>query len=406
MSRERVLALIMAGGAGGRMGPLTQVRAKPAMPYAGVYRLIDFPLSNCVHSRISDVWVIEQYQPQSLNNHLAGGRPWDLDRTYGGLKVVPPYQGRGESGWHQGNADAIYRNSETIRAFDPDILLVLSADHIYKLDYREVIASHLEWQADATLVTTQVPIEEAGRFGTVEADPNSKITAFEYKPDEPRSDLVTTEVFVYDARKLLKTLDELANTQDDTEDTELEDFGHNLIPHLVERGNVYEYRLEGYWKDVGLPESYWQSHMDLLAPEPALDLDDPKWPILTYGGHRPAAHLHSNARIDNSLISPGCVVRGEVVSSVLASGVVVEEGATISHSVILHDTRIGPNARISYAIVDKDVEIGEQARIGGETDGEITVVGRWSEIPARAEVPPGVQLPPHSREQEIKETSK
>ncbi len=405
MARERVLALIMAGGAGGRMGPLTKVRAKPALPYGGVYRLIDFPLSNCMHSGISDVWIVEQYQPQSLNDHLAGGRPWDLDRTYGGLKVLPPYQGTDESGWHQGNVDAIYRNRQTIRDFAPDVLLVLSADHIYKLDYREVISHHLEHGAEATLVTTQVPIEQAGRFGVVEVDENGKVMGFEYKPEEPRNDLVTTEVFVYDAPKLLATLDELADDNDE-EDSGLEDFGHSLIPQLVERGQVREYRLEGYWMDVGVPESYWQSHMDLLAAKPALHLDEPQWPILTHGGLRPAAHIHASARIENSLISPGCVVRGEVVSSVLSSGVVVEEGAVVRDSVILHDTRICAGARVGYSILDKDIEVGERAQVGVATGTEITLVGRWSRIPAGGTVSAGAQLPPNASEQDLGETTK
>lgn len=371
MAGKKILALILAGGTGGRMELLTDVRAKPAVPYAGVYRLIDFPLSNCVHSGLSDVWVIEQYEPQSLNDHLANGRPWDLDRTYGGLRVFPPYQGKNEGGgWHQGNADALYRNRHFIREFDPELVLVLSADHIYKLDYREVIDRHTATGADVTMVTTQVPIEGAGRHGTVKVDGEGKVTEFKYKPEAPDSDVVTTEVFVYNPEKLLGTMEALASKDGDGEGESLQDFGNGLIPRLVQGGKAYEYRLEGYWKDVGTVHSYWEAHMDLLAPAPALDLDDPEWPILTLGVQRPPAHIAGSASIQNSLISAGCKVRGKVERSVLAPGVIVEEGATVRDSVILHDTVVSAGAKIEYAVVDQEVRIGAEARVGSKPQSE------------------------------------
>jgi len=394
MARETVLALIMAGGTGGRMGPLAEVRAKPALPYGGVYRLIDFPLSNCVNSGIGDVWVIEQYQPNSLNDHLASGRPWDLDRLYGGLKLLPPQQGGNEDGWHQGNADAIYRNRQRIRDFAPDVLVVLSADHVYKLDYRDAIDRHNERGADVTLVTTEVPIEEAGRFGVVETDAEGTVTGFEYKPDSPRTGIVTTEVFVYNSSTLLQTLDELVAERGGEEGESLEDFGDELLPRLVSDRRVCEYRLDGYWKDVGLPESYWRSHMDLLEPEPALDLSDHAWPILTYGAHSPPARIHETARIENSLVSPGCVVRGRVVRSVLSPDVTVEPGATVIDSVLLGSTTIECGATVERAIVDQDVTVGREARVGG--GAQVSVVGRWSAIPAGTTVEPGTQLPPRA----------
>ncbi len=394
MARETVLALIMAGGAGGRMGPLAQVRAKPALPYGGVYRLIDFPLSNCVNSGIGDVWVIEQYQPNSRNDHLASGRPWDLDRLYGGLKLLPPQQGGNEEGWHQGNADAIYRNRQRIRDFAPDVLVVLSADHVYKLDYRDAIDRHNERGADVTLVTTEVPIDEAARFGVVETDAEGTVTGFEYKPDSPRTGIVTTEVFVYNSSALLGTLDELVAERGGEQGDSLEDFGDELLPRLVSDRRVREYRLDSYWKDVGLPESYWRSHMDLLEPDPALDLGDPAWLILTYGAHRPPAHIHETARIENSLVSPGCVVRGCVVRSVLAPDVTVERGATVIDSVLLGHTTIGSGAKVEHAIVDTDVTVGREARVG--SGSAVSVVGRWSAIPAGATIAAGTQLPPRA----------
>ncbi len=403
MAREKILALIMAGGAGGRMGPLTQVRAKPAVPYGGLYRLIDFPLSNCMHSGLSDVWIVEQYQPHSLNEHLAGGRPWDLDRTYGGLQLLTPQQGGEQEGWHEGNADAIYHQRAAIRRYAPDTIVVMSADHIYKLDYGEAIARHKETQADVTLVTTTVPIEGAGRFGNVHVDEKGRVTGFQYKPEEPQSEIVTTEVFVYDAAKLLHTLDELVEESDNSEGPALEDFGHQLIPRLVEEGRAYEHRLEGYWMDVGTPQSYWQSHLDLLAPEPRLKLYEPDWPILTYSGLQPPARIYGSARIDNSMISPGCTIRGTVVRSVLSPGVVVEEGATVRDSIILHDTLVESDATVGCAIVDKNVRIGKEARVGGDTGSEITIIGRWTRIPSGAKVTPGAQLPPHATEEHLKQ---
>lgn len=425
MSRSKVLALILAGGEGGRLSVLTEQRAKPAMPYAGVYRLIDFALSNCMHSQLSDVWVIEQYQPHSLNEHLANGRPWDLDRTYGGLQVLSPYTSRGadddESGFAEGNADAIYRNKSLIREFDPDILLVLSADHIYQLDFRDVIERHVARKAEVTMVTTKVPLKDAGRYGTVKVNRRGRVTSFAYKPERPKSDLVTTEVFVYDARKLLESLEHLAAEGADQKggknkkaskgggngaEAKLKDFGHELLPHLVSEGHAYEYRFDGYWRDVGTVESYWQSHMDLLAPEPALNLDDPRWPILTYGNQHLPAHIHASARIENSLIAPGCVVRGHVVRSVLAPGCVIEEGASVYDSILFHDALIEAGAVVNNAVLDERVSVGRGAAVGGQSaiEGQskpqpknipkITLVGRDLQIEARARVRAGTHLAP------------
>lgn len=402
MKRPKVLALIMAGGEGKRMDLLTDVRAKPALPYAGVYRLLDFPLSNCMHSEIANVWVIEQFLPHSLNDHLVNGRPWDLDRTYGGLRVIQPHTGAEESGWHQGNADAIYRNRRLIREFDPDLLLVLSADHIYKLDYNDVIDAHLTNDAAVTMVTTRVPLEQAGRFGTLKADAQGKVTHFEYKPEQPRSDIVTTEVFVYTAKQLLDTLDELAADKQDDDDV-LTDFGHELIPALVEQGSAFAYPLEGYWRDVGTIESYWRSHMDLLAEQPPVNLDEPEWPILTLGVQRVPARIAESARIANSLIAPGCRIHGEVVNSVLAPGVVVEAGAVVRDSIIFHDTIIGADAHVACSIVDSAVRIGSKARIGADgqpsgksepSESEITLVGQRAQVPDGTRIPAGARVKP------------
>lgn len=392
--RGRVLALVLAGGEGGRLDVLTAERTKPAMPFAGVYRLIDFPLSNLHHSQLSDVWVLQQYEPHSLTEHLANGRPWDLDRTRGGLRVVHPYLGDAESGWYEGNADAIHSHRSEIEAFDPELLLVLSADHVYTLDYAEVIERHRATAADVTVVTTRVPREQASRFGVVEVDGDGLLTGFEYKPEEPRSELVTTEVFVYGAKRLLALLEELAGAEGDDQ-SGLADFGHELLPRLVEEGKAYEFRHEGYWRDVGTIESYWQGHMDLLGSEPALDLDDPSWPVLTLVTPRPPARIEATARIDGSLVGPGARVAGEVTRSVLGPGVTVAAGAAVRDSVLLHDVVVAPGATVECAILDAHARVGKDAVVGapgGSSEEEIAVVGHDVEISDGARIDPGARI--------------
>ena len=335
------------------MGPLTERRAKPALPFAGHYRLIDFALSNCTNSGISDVWVFQQFQPHSLEDHLANGRPWDLDRTSGGLLILHPFSGGEEGGFHEGNADALWRHRRLIAEFGPDVVLVLSADAVYTLDYRRVVDTHLGAGADVTMATTRVA-EDAGRFGVVEVDGDGRVVGFAYKPDEPSSDLVTIEVFAYRPQALLSTLDELADGGG-----ELNDFGDELLPRLVERGRAWEHRVESYWRDVGTPLAYWQAHQDLVEGRtPGFDLDDLDWPVWTTGAHRPPAWVAGSASVDGSLLSPACRVSGRVVGSVLSPGVVVEEGAVVERSVLLHGVVVRAGARVERAIVDSRVEVG------------------------------------------------
>jgi glucose-1-phosphate adenylyltransferase len=409
MSRPKVLALIMAGGPGSRLEVLTDRRAKPAMPYAAVYRLIDFPLSNCMNSRIENVWIVQQYQPHSLTDHVSNGRPWDLDRTYGGLRLLQPHLGTDESGWHRGNADAIYRNKSFIAEFSPDLLLVLSADHVYKLDYARVIEAHLDSSAEVTMVTTRVPRAEASRFGCVEATEDGKVTGFAYKPQDPPTDLVTTEVFVFDARTAMSTLGDIAESKSeagsegDRESESLEDFGHELLPRFVERGHAYEYRLSGYWRDLGTVESYWLAHTDLLGDKPAIDLDDPDWPIHTLGVQRPPAKVFGSAVIDDSLISSGCEVRGRVVRSVIAPGVVVERGAVVRDSIVLHGSRIGAEAALDCCVIDMRSDIGRRCRMGrgrapdnaSDISGDdLVLVGEGAHIAAETVVGAGARIEP------------
>jgi glucose-1-phosphate adenylyltransferase len=398
MPKSSVLALVMAGGAGSRLDVLTDVRAKPAMPYAGVYRLIDFPLSNCMHSRIPDVWIIQQYQPHSLNEHVSNGRPWDLDRTHGGLRLLQPHQGGNESGWHRGNADAIFRHKSFVEEFGAELLVVLSADHVYKLDYRRAIETHRAHDADVTMVTTRVSSAEATRFGVVEVADEGRITGFDYKPDRPATDIAATEVFVFDARALLSLLEDL---HEEGDDERLEDLGDAVLPLMTENGRAVEHRLEGYWRDLGLVETYWSSHMDLLGDEPRIALDDPGWPIYTLGGQRPPGRIAGPAVIDESLVSPGCVVKGRVERSVLAPGVFVHEGATVRDSVLLHGSVVEAGALVDCSVVDMHARIGSDARVGAPgttvdaaTDADIAVVGLGARIGRTEAVDKGARVAP------------
>jgi glucose-1-phosphate adenylyltransferase len=385
MPRPKVLALIMAGGAGNRLELLTERRAKPALTYAGVYRLIDFPLSNCVHSGIEDVWVLQQYRLQSLNDQLANGRPWDLDRTHGGLTLLPPQLGAEESGFHEGNADAIWRNRELIAEFNPEAVLVCSADHVYRLDYARVIALHRERGAGVTVVTSEVPAEEAARQGVVEVDGDGHITRFHYKPDRPPTTRVATEVFAFRPDRLLGVLDELA-----ADGGELKDFGDGLLPRLVEAGEAVEYRLDGYWRDLGTVSGYWQAHMDLLDPERRLHLDDPAWPILGRIPLRLPARVEASARLDQALLAPGAVVAGEVVRSVLGPGVVVGAGSTVRDAVLIGEAVVEGGALVERAVVDRRVRIGRDAKVGEPGgDAEVALVGEDAEVPPDGRVPAG-----------------
>ena len=388
LRRPRVLALVLAGGEGGRLDVLTEERAKPAMPFAGVYRLIDFTLSNLRNSGISDVWVIQQYEPHSLTEHLANGRPWDLDRTHGGMRVLHPHLGRSESGFYEGNADAIFRSKADIRAFEPDLLLVMSADHVYTLDLARVVAEHVESGADATLVTTRVPQEEAERFGVVQVGDGGEIERYDYKPDEPEGDIVATEVFLFGAERILAGLEDLADGDDDSG---LEDLGDDFLPQLVEEGDVREHRLDGYWRDVGTAESYWEGHMEFLGADPPLDLGDPAWPILTWAVTHPPARISGTGVVEESLVSPGCTIHGQVVHSVLAPGVCVEEGAEVRDAVVLHDAVIRSGGRVERAIVDEQAEILAPV---GEAHGEIALVGRGARVTDPVEA--GGRVKPHS----------
>jgi glucose-1-phosphate adenylyltransferase len=368
----RTLAFVLAGGAGGRLGALTDHRAKPVVPYAGAFRLIDFVLSNCLHAGIADVWVTTQFHPASLVTHLANGRPWDLDRTTGGLLVLPPRKGDDREGWHEGTADALWRHAAQIRDHGPDALVLLSADAVYRMDYDEVVRLHLASDAAVTMVTTRLPGHDLTRYGVVEARRDGTISGYAYKPDEPKTDLVATEVFVCDPAAVL---DELERVAADVGEDELGDLGDHLLPRLVEQGRAREHRFDGYWRDVGTVDAYWSSQLDLLDDDTPIDLHDATWPFVTHVPRSAPAYVAPGAAVSGSLLTSGTrVLGGRVERSVLGPGVVVEAGATVVESVLLADVVVRKGATVVRAVLDEGVEAGADERLG-EEDGDVTLVG-------------------------------
>jgi glucose-1-phosphate adenylyltransferase len=388
MALPKVLVLVLAGGKGNRLELLTETRAKPAVPFAGVYRLIDFPLSNCEHSAIADVWVSVQYQPQSVSEHLANGRPWDLDRTTGGLMMMPPFQGSERGGWTEGTADGLWRQSELIRQFAPDALVVVSSDAVYKLDYREMVDAHLGSGAEVTMVTTEVAADDAARYGIVRVGDDGRVTDYAYKPDEPATTTATNEVFVFSPRETLDRLEALA---DEVGEEGLEDLGSHLLPAQTSDGAARAFRFDGYWRDVGTVTSYWEAHQDFLCAEPPIDLDERSWPVHTRGGRHSAARVLDDGQIENSLLSGGTRVSGDVRGSVLSPGVIVEAGATVVDSVLLPGVRVRAGATVTRAVVDDGVDVGERSSVGGS--GDIALLGRGVRVDDGAEIPAGARFP-------------
>lgn len=411
MPVPHVLAILLAGGEGSRLGTLTADRAKPAVPFGGTHRLVDVALSNLAHSGISDVWVVVQYEPHSLEAHLGGGRPWDLDRTRGGLRLLLPYQtrtpGDAESGFAEGNADALFRHRRAIADVGARHTLVLSADHLYRFDFRRLVEAHDASGADLTLVTTPVPEgEDASRFGLVEADREGRVTAFHYKPDVPPTQTAAAELFLYRTAALVDALGHLDARKGEAP---LGDYGHELVPHFVERGAARVFRHRGYWRDIGTVAAYHRAHLDLLAETPALDLDDPDWPILTQTRQRSGAIVRADARVAESRIGPGALVAGQVDASIVGAGAVVEAGAVVRGSVLSHGAVVRAGAVVEGAVVDEGGVVGAGARVGQWPDGvplgagarltddQIAVVGRDARIAAGTVVAPGEALAPRAR---------
>ncbi|ACZ39271.1 MAG: glucose-1-phosphate adenylyltransferase [Sphaerobacter thermophilus] len=389
-----VAVMILAGGQGERLSILSRQRAKPAVPFAGKYRIIDFALSNCVNSGYFDVAVLTQYRPHSLNEHIGHGRPWDLDRERnGGIVILQPYLGRSQSGWYRGTADAIYHNLFFITRKPYTDVLILSGDHIYAMDYRPMVAQHRRLDADVTVAVQPVPWEDASRFGLMTTDDEGRIIDFVEKPEQPRSNLASMGIYVFKRDVLLDLF------RSPTYAEEMTDFGHHFIPYLIHHGRAYAYRFEGYWQDVGTIQSYWEANMALLEDVPALNLYDPNWRIHTRSEERPPAKIMDGSVVSRSLISHGAIIiRGHVEHSILSPGVVVHEGAVVRDSIIMTDAVIGPGAVIDRCIIDKEVRVGAGAYLGYGDDYTpnwlepkrvntgITIVGR------NAIVPPNVRV--------------
>jgi glucose-1-phosphate adenylyltransferase len=392
----KVRAVILAGGEGSRMGVLTAKRTKPAVPFAGKYRVIDFTLSNCVNSDIFDVMILAQYRPHSLIEHIGAGGPWDLNRDFtGGVKILTPYKARMSSDWYLGTADAVQQNYLLIKRGPPDLVLILSGDHIYTMDYRAMIDAHLQQNADLTIATIRVPLEEASRFGILDLDEQRRVKAFIEKPAEPPSNQINMGVYLFNASVLDRALWEDHQRLDSSHD-----FGKDILPRLVAEGRrVFAFPYEGYWVDVGTVDSYWQAHMDLLEDPPPIDLTDRAWVIHTRTEERPPVHIASGAVVAGSMIADGCRIAAgaRVERSVLSPGVRLGPGAVVRESVVLTDTIIEANARVEQAILEKRVRVGEGARVGVYQQLErpiIAMVGKNSHVTPGMLIEPGAVVGP------------
>jgi glucose-1-phosphate adenylyltransferase len=387
----RTLAMILAGGAGSRLSVLTQKRTKPAVPFAGKYRIIDFTLSNCVNSGVFTAGICTQYRPRSLNDHIRTGRPWDLNRTIGGITLLQPYVGPRGASWYQGTADAIYQNLDFIRHHRPDVVLILGGDHIYKMDYDVMAAFHLDHGADLTIATLRVAPEDAPRFGILETDKEYRVVGFQEKPSQPRGRLGSMGIYAFNSTVLDQVL-----RADHAHAGSQHDFGGDIIPHMVKAHRVYAFPYRGYWVDVGTIEAYWQAHMDLLVDKPRLDLLDRDWVIHTRSEERPPVSIQKNPTITQSLITDGCVIEGTVEYSVLSPGVRVRQGAVVRHSIVMTDAVIEENAVVDRAILDKRVRVSTGAHIGWTDDHTpcastdlhrgITVIGKNTLIPPHTRI--------------------
>lgn len=376
MRRKECVAMLLAGGEGRRLGVLTNNLAKPAVHFGGKYRIIDFTLSNCTNSGIDTVGVLTQYQPLVLNSYIGIGSPWDLDRKSGGVTVLPPFMEQKGGDWYKGTANAIYRNIGFIEQYDPEYVLVISGDHIYKMDYDKMLNYHKQKKADATIAVIEVKWEEASRFGIMSVDDNQHITEFAEKPKEPKSNLASMGVYIFNWKALKSYL-----IKDEENSQSSKDFGKDIIPFMLkDKARMYAYPFEGYWKDVGTIESLWEANMDLLADENELNLNDKNWRIYSVNPYQPAQYVAPSAQLKRSLVNEGCAIFGDVDHSVLFYGVQVGEGSVIQDSVIMPNAKIGNNVRIQKAIIGENTIIEDGATIDG--DGEIVLIAGNERIQA------------------------
>ena len=360
--KKQCVAMLLAGGQGSRLYALTENTAKPAVTFGAKYRIIDFPLSNCINSGIDTVGVLTQYQPLQLNEYIGYGQPWDLDRSFGGVSVLPPYQGKKGADWYKGTANAIYQNLKYIARYDPEYVLILSGDHIYKMDYAAMLAFHKKTGASCTISVLDVPLSEASRFGILSADETGKIFKFEEKPKNPTSTKASMGIYIFNKKELFEYLE-----RDENDPESSKDFGKNIIPAMLANGEkLYAYEFEGYWKDVGTIKSLWEANMDLLGENPTFDLGDNSWRIRSRTSALAPQFIGNDAVIENSIITEGCEIYGTVINSVLSAGVKVEKDAVVKDSVIMSGSVIKSGSHVNYSIIDENVTISENCTVGGD----------------------------------------
>ena len=389
LKKKVCIAMLLAGGQGSRLYTLTEKTAKPAVPFGGKYRIIDFPMSNCVNSGIDTVGVLTQYQPLVLNEYIGNGEPWDLDRTRGGVTVLSPYEAKGGKDWYRGTANAIYQNLPFIKRYSPDYTLILSGDHIYKMDYSKMLAEHKKNGADCTIAVLEVPMEEASRFGILNTDETNRIIEFEEKPKCPKSNKASMGIYIFSTDVLTAYLE-----ADNANPNSANDFGKNIIPNMLADGcKMYSYTFEGYWKDVGTLTSLWEANMDLLGNPPAFNLYDRSWRIFYRHNAFPPHRVAAGAEVKNSMLTEGCVIEGTVENSVLANGVRVEKGAVVKDCVIMSGVTVKAGARVEYSIIDSDTVVGAGAVLGEPKENEkLLLVGADVDVPAGAAIRGGEMI--------------
>jgi len=388
--KKECVAMLLAGGQGSRLYALTKKTAKPSVSFGGKYRIIDFPLSNCINSGLDTVGVLTQYQPLLLNDYIGNGRPWDLDRTFGGVKILPPYQGSGGADWYKGTANAIWQNMEFINRYDAKYVLILSGDHIYKMNYAKMLEAHKKSNADCTIAVIDVPIEEASRFGIMSTNEDGSIYKFSEKPKNPDSTKASMGIYIFNKDKLQSYL-----AADNEDPTSSNDFGKNIIPNMLAAGEkMMAYSFEGYWKDVGTIRSLWEANMDLLGERPVLSLADESWRIYSRHGAESPQYIGEEAVVSNSSVTAGCRICGVVRNSVLGADVYVGEGAVVEDSVIMENVRIEAGAKVRYAILDAGVTIGKNATVGEYkmSASDVAVVGADVKVADGSVVPAGAML--------------
>ncbi len=387
MKKKKCIAMLLAGGQGTRLYALTNSVAKPAVSFGAKYRIIDFTLSNCTNSGIDTVGVLTQYQPLILNEYVGNGEPWDLDRSYGGVHTLPPYKAKQGGEWYKGTANAIYQNLHFLTEYDSENVLILSGDHIYKMDYSKMLAEHVAHDADCTIAVIDVPEAEASRFGIMDFGEDKRITSFEEKPKKPKSNHASMGVYIFKKDVLVREL-----VADEADKTSSNDFGKNIIPNMLKAGcGMFAYSFKGYWKDVGTVTSLWEANMDLLGDPPAFDLSDPAFKVYSRNEPLPPSYIGESGRFVNSVMTTGCEIYGTVVNSVIGEGVTVMDGAVIENSVIMQGAVIGKNVKINYGMVDENVVIGDGAIIGDAQSDKtrITLIGRDTVVPRGAKLKSG-----------------